>query len=176
MNLFDEIYTQYPFCRSRRITAYLCQAKNIKINIKKVDRLMSLMVLQLIYLKKNLSILNFALKKYPYLLSGMDITEINQVWIMDIIYIRLRKSKIYLYAVIDWNSNYILSWKLTNKLKSSFFLDALEESLKLGKTKIFNTDYGSQITINEFTNRLLEESIQIIIDGRRCFLDNLFVQ
>jgi putative transposase len=176
MNLIDEIYTQYPFYGRRRITAYLCKVKGMKINIKKVDRLMNLMGLQAIYPKKNLSIPNLAHKKYPYLLSGMDITEVNHVWSTDITYIRLGKSFIYLCAVIDWHSRYILSWKLSNTLDTSFCLDALEEALKHGRPKIFNTDQGSQFTSNEFTNRLLLEGIQISMDGRGRALDNIFVE
>ena len=176
MDIIDEIYTQYPFYGRRRITAYLCKVKGIKINIKKVDRLMNLMGLQAIYPKKNLSIPNLAHKKYPYLLSGMDITEVNQVWSTDITYIRLGKGFVYLCAVIDWHSRYILSWKLSNTMDTSFCLETLEEALKHGKPKIFNTDQGSQFTSTEFTNRLLSDGIQISMDGRGRALDNIFVE
>lgn len=176
MDIIDEIYTQYPFYGRRRITAHLRKIKGIQINIKKVDRLMNLMGLQAIYPKKNLSIPNLAHKKYPYLLSGMDITEVNQVWSTDITYIRLGKGFVYLCAVIDWHSRYILSWKLSNTMDTSFCLEALEEALKLGKPKIFNTDQGSQFTSNEFTSRLLLDGIQISMDGRGRALDNIFVE
>jgi putative transposase len=176
MEIIDEIYTQYPFYGRRRITAYLCKVKGIKINIKKVDRLMNLMGLQAIYPKKNLSIPNLAHKKYPYLLSGVDITEVNQVWSTDITYIRLGKGFVYLCAVIDWHSRYILSWKLSNTMDTGFCLEALEEALKHGKPKIFNTDQGSQFTSAEFTNRLLLDGIQISMDGRGRALDNIFVE
>ena len=176
MNLIDEVYTKCPFYGRRKITKYLCKVKGMQINIKKVDRLMKLMGLQAIYPKKNLSIPNLAHKKYPYLLSSMDITEVNQVWSTDITYIRLGKSFVYLCAVIDWQSRYILSWKLSNTLDTAFCLEALEEALKHGKPKIFNTDQGSQFTSNEFTNRLLLEGIQISMDGRGRALDNIFVE
>lgn len=176
MSIIDEIYTQYPFYGRRRITAYLRKVKGIHINIKKVDRLMNLMGLQAVYPKKNLSIPNVSHKKYPYLLSGMEINEVNQVWSTDITYIRLGKGFVYLCAVIDWHSRYILSWKLSNTLDTSFCLDALEEALKIGKPKIFNTDQGSQFTSNEFTNRLLLDGIQISMDGRGRALDNIFVE
>ena len=176
MDIIDEIYTQYPFYGRRRITAYLCKVKGMKINIKKVDRLMNLMGLQAVYPKKNLSIPNLAHKKYPYLLSGMNITEVNQVWSTDITYIRLGKGFVYLCAVIDWHSRYILSWKLSNTMDTGFCLEVLEEALKHGKPKIFNTDQGSQFTSTEFTNRLLLDGIQISMDGRGRALDNIFVE
>lgn len=176
MDIIDEIYTQYPFYGRRRITAYLRKVKGLQINIKKVDRLMNLMGLQAIYPKKNLSIPNLAHKKYPYLLSEMDITGANQVWSTDITYIRLGKGFVYLCAVIDWHSRYILSWKLSNTMDTSFCLDALEEALKHGKPKIFNTDQGTQFTSNEFISRLLIEDIEISMDGRGRALDNIFVE
>ena len=137
---------------------------------------MNLMGLEAIYPKKNLSMPDLAHKKYPYLLSGVEITEVNQVWSTDITYIRLGKGFVYLCAVIDWNSRYILSWKLSNTMDTSFCLEALEEALKHGKPKIFNTDQGSQFTSNEFTNRLLLEGISISMDGRGRALDNIFVE
>jgi len=158
------------------MTNHLREYHKLNINIKKVDRLMNLMGLQAIYPKKNLSIPNVAHKKYPYLLRGVDIVETDQVWSTDITYIRLGKSFVYLCAVIDWHSRYILSWKLSNTMDTSFCLEALEEALKHGKPKIFNTDQGSQFTSDDFTNRLLSEGIQISMDGRGRALDNVFVE
>lgn len=176
MRIMDEIYTQYPFYGRRRMAAHLREYHGIHINIKKIDRLMNLMGLEAVYPKKNLSIPNLVHKKYPYLLSGVEITEANQVWSTDITYIRLGKGFVYLCAVIDWHSRYILSWKLSNTLDTKFCLDALEEALKLGKPKIFNTDQGSQFTSDEFTKRLLIEDIQISMDGKGRALDNIFVE
>jgi putative transposase len=174
--LIDEIYTEYPFYGRRRMTKHIRKYHGLNINIKKVDRLMNLMGLEAIYPKKNLSMPNLLHKKYPYLLSGLEISEANQVWSTDITYIRLGKGFVYLCAVIDWHSRYILSWKLSNTLDTKFCLDALEEALQHGKPKIFNTDQGSQFTSNEFTSRLLLDGIQISMDGRGRALDNIFVE
>ncbi len=176
MNLIDEIFTKYPFYGRRKINKYLCKIEDMQISIKKVDRLIRLMELQAIYLKKNLSIRNLEHKKYPYLLSGMDISEVNQVWNTDINYIRLVKNFVYLCALIEWHSRYILSWKLSNTLDTAICLEALEEALKRGKPRIFNTDRGSQFSRNEFTNRLLIEDVEISMDGRGYALDNIFVE
>ena len=126
--------------------------------------------------KKNLSMQNSQHKKYPYLLSGVDICRVNQVWSTDITYIRLKQGFVYLCAVIDWYSRYVLSWKLSNTMETTFCLEALVDALKLGKPDIFNTDQGSQFTSHEFTNALLSNEIKISMDGKGRVFDNIFVE
>ena len=176
MNIIDEIYTESPFYGRRRITKHLNKVLAIDINVKKVRRLMKVMGIEAIYPKKNLSMQNSQHKKYPYLLSGVDICRVNQVWSTDITYIRLKQGFVYLCAVIDWYSRYVLSWKLSNTMETTFCLEALVDALKLGKPDIFNTDQGSQFTSHEFTNALLSNEIKISMDGKGCVFDNIFVE
>ena len=176
MNIIDEIYTESPFYGRRRITKHLNKVLAIDINVKKVRRLMKVMGIEAIYPKKNLSMQNSQHKKYPYLLSGVDICRVNQVWSTDITYIRLKQGFIYLCAVIDWYSRYVLSWKLSNTMETTFCLEALVDALKLGKPDIFNTDQGSQFTSHEFTNALLSNEIKISMDGKGRVFDNIFVE
>jgi putative transposase len=176
MNIIDEIYTESPFYGRRRITKHLNKVLAIDINVKKVRRLMKVMGIEAIYPKKNLSMQNSQHKKYPYLLSGVDICRVNQVWSTDITYIRLKQGFVYLCAVIDWYSRYVLSWKLSNTMETTFCLEALVDALKLGKPDIFNTDQGSQFTSHEFTNALLSNEIKISMDGKGRVFDNIFVE
>jgi len=176
MNIIDEIYTESPFYGRRRITKHLNKVLAIDINVKKVRRLMKVMGIEAIYPKKNLSMPNSQHKKYPYLLSGVDICRVNQVWSTDITYIRLKQGFVYLCAVIDWYSRYVLSWKLSNTMETTFCLEALVDALKLGKPDIFNTDQGSQFTSHEFTNALLSNEIKISMDGKGRVFDNIFVE
>jgi len=176
MNLIDEIYTKSPFYGRRKIAKHLNKVCGIQINVKKVARLMKAMGIEAIYPKKNLSIPNLKHKKYPYLLSGMDIIKPNQVWSTDITYIRLRDGFIYLCAVMDWFSRYVLSWKLSNTMETTFCLDALNDAFSFGKPEIFNTDQGAQFTSNEFTKRLLAEDVKISMDGKGRVFDNIFIE
>ena len=176
MNIIDEIYTESPFYGRRRITKHLNKVLAIDINVNKVRRLMKVMGIEAIYPKKNLSMQNSQHKKYPYLLSGVDICRVNQVWSTDITYIRLKQGFVYLCAVIDWYSRYVLSWKLSNTMETTFCLEALVDALKLGKPDIFNTDQGSQFTSHEFTNALLSNEIKISMDGKGRVFDNIFVE
>jgi len=176
MHLIDEIYTKSPFYGRRKITQYLNKVKGLHINEKRVERLMKVMEIKAIYQKKNLSIPNSSHKKYPYLLSGVNIIKVNQVWSTDITYIRLRHGFAYLCAVIDWYSRYVLSWKLSNTMETSFCVEALNDALNYGKPDIFNTDQGSQFTSHEFTNRLLLDEIKISMDGKGRAFDNIFIE
>ena len=115
-------------------------------------------------------------KVYPYLLRGLEITSVNQVWSTDITYIPLRQGYMYLAAVMDWHSRYVLSWELSNSLDSEFCVRALEVALRRGKPEIFNTDQGSQFTSDDFTSRLLDSAIRISMDGRGRALDNIFIE
>ena len=175
MNLIDEEYTKHPFYGPRRMMHYL---RNLGhwVNRKRVRRLYRLMGLEAIYPKPNLSKANIAHKKYPYLLRGIEINRCNQVWSTDITYIRLKHGFVYLIAIIDWCSRYVIDWQLSTTLESDFCVEVLKRALKTGKCEIFNTDQGSQFTCDDFTKVLLEQKIQISMDGKGRALDNIFVE
>lgn len=175
MRLIDEEFTKHPFYGVRRITAYLRNNGHL-VNRKRVSRLMKKMGLTAIYPKRNLSKNNSEYKKYPYLLRDLEIEYPDQVWSTDITYIRLSKGFVYLTAIMDWFSRYVLSWKISTTLDSVFCLEALEEALKISKPDIFNSDQGVQFTSVAFTSRLEKSGIQISMDGRGRALDNVFVE
>jgi putative transposase len=176
MKLMDEEYTRYPFKGALKMTAYLKELEH-NVNIKRVRRLLRLMGLEAIYPKKNLSKSQANHKKYPYLLNGLSITKPNQVWCTDITYIRLAQGFVYLTAIMDWYSRYVLSWRLSNSLDASFCIDALEDALMLyGFPEIFNSDQGSQYTSDGFTEILLANGIKISMDGRGRAFDNIFIE
>ena len=175
MRLIDEQYTRTPFYGTRRMTAGL-QHQGYRVNRKRVTRLMRIMGLEAIYPKPSLSRPGEAPKRYPYLLKNMIIGHPNQVWSTDITYIRLEHGFVYLVAIMDWFSRYVLSWELSNTLDSFFCIAALERALRGAKPSIFNNDQGPQFTCEDFTDRLEQESIRISWDGRgRCW-DNIFVE
>lgn len=175
MRRIDEQFTKTPFYGSRRLTAWL-KTKKYEVNRKRVRRLMSLMGLEPIYPRPRTSQGNSEHEKYPYLLEGLLIVRPNQVWSTDITYIRLRHGFVYLVAIMDWFSRYVLSWQVSNTLDSWFCLEALERALSTGKPDIFNTDQGAQFTSKDFTSRLKREKIQISMDGRGRALDHVFVE
>lgn len=175
MNLIDEIYTKWPFYGARRMSWELKRCGSF-VGRKRAGRLMSLMGLEAIFPKSNTSRPHPAHRVYPYLLRGLSITRTNQVWSTDITYIRLKRGFVYLVAVIDWKSRYVLSWKLSNTLTSDFCVEALKEALGYGMPEIFNTDQGSQFTSDEFVSVLKDRGIQISMDGRGRALDNIFVE
>lgn len=175
MNLIDELYTKHPFYGSPRIWASLRRIGH-KINIKRVKRLMNIMGISAIYPKANLSKPAAGHKIFPYLLSGVEIVRPNQVWSADITYIRMAYGFMYLVAIIDWYSRYVLAWNLSNTLDVDFCLEALREALLVGKPDIFNSDQGSQFTSDDFTGILLARQVQISMDGRGRALDNIFVE
>lgn len=176
MHLIDTIYTDHPFFGYRRITATL-RRMGVVVNGKRVINLMREMGLEAVYPKKNTSIASKNHLKYPYLLNDVEVTRPGQVWATDITYIRMRKGFLYLIAIMDWYSRYVLSWRLSNTLDVVFCIDALDEALnKYSHPEIFNSDQGCQFTSEAFTMRLLGASIQISMDGKgRCF-DNIFVE
>jgi putative transposase len=143
---------------------------------KRTGRLMRLMGLEAIFPKRNTSRPHPNHPVYPYLLRGVNIIRTNQVWSMDITYLRLKKGFVYLAVVIDWKSRYVLSWKISNTLTSDFCMEALKEALGYGTPEIFNTDHGSQFTSEEFVRVLKDSKIQISMDGRGRALDNIFVE
>lgn len=175
MHLIDEQYTKTPFYGSRKILHYLRQT-GYGVNRKRVQRLMQELGLYGICPGPNTSKRLQEHRIWPYLLTGLEIIRPNQVWSTDITYIRLRKGFLYLVAVLDWYSRYVVSWKLSNSLETSFCLEALEESLALGRPDIFNSDQGCQFTSEGFTQKLLANDIRISMDSRGRALDNIFVE
>jgi len=172
MRLSDEQYTRTPFSGSRRMSAWLERA-GYPVNRKRVQRLMGL---EAIYPKPRRSVPGAAHKVYPYLLHGLEIVRPNQVWSTDRTYVPMRQGFMYLVAVIDWYSRYVLSWELSNTLDVGFGLLALEEALALARPDIFNTDQGSQFTSRSFTGRLEAAGVSISMDGRGRVFDNIFVE
>lgn len=175
MRLLDEQYTRTPFYGVRRMTRWLHEMGHAP-DVKRVRRLLRLMGLEAIYPKPRISLPGTGHKIYPYLLRGVPIVRPDQVWSTDITYIRLAKGFVYLVAVMDWFSRYVISWSLSVTLDAAFCLDALERALARGRPEIFNSDQGAQFTAGEFTGRLEENRIQISMDGRGRFLDNIFVE
>ena len=175
MDLIDRQFTQTPFYGARRLCVALKEMGHV-VNRKKMRRLMQRMGLEAIYPKPKLSIGNKQHLKYPYLLRNILIDRPEQVWSEDITYIRLNKGFVYLTAIIDWFSRYVVSWKVSNLLDTSFCLEALEEALREGTPEIFNTDQGVQFTSKEFTEILEQKGIAISMDGKGRALDNIFVE
>lgn len=175
MRLIDEQYTKTPFYGSRRMAKELTR-KGHHVNRKRVQRLMRLMGLEAIYPRPNLSRAHPDHIIYPYLLKDVEITRPNQVWSADITYIRLKQGWLYLVAVMDWYSRYVLSWELSTSLKSDFCVKALEKALTFGKPDIFNTDQGAQFTSSDFTSTLKAQGIKISMDGRGRAIDNIFTE
>ena len=175
MNRIDSQYTRTPFYGSRKMVVYLATQKQ-HVNRKRVQRLMRLMGIQGICPGPNTSRRRMEHVVYPYLLRGLVITRPNQVWSTDITYIRLVHGFVFLVAILDWFSRYVLAWRLSNSLETTFCLEALEEALGKGSPDIFNTDQGSQFTSVDFTNRLKKEEIQISMDSRGRAFDNIFVE
>ena len=175
MARIDREYTAHPFRGSRGMTAWL-RREGAKINRKRVQRLMRLMGLEAVYPKPHLSVGGAGHKVYPYLLRHVAIERVNQVWSTDITYIPMPNGFMYLTAVIDWHSRYVLSWKLSNTLDVAFCLEALEEALSQGSPEVFNTDQGVQFTSASFTGRLESAGAKVSMDGRGRCLDNVFVE
>jgi putative transposase len=175
MRRMDEHYTKYPFYGSRRMTAWLVQ-EGEDVNRKRVQRLMRVMGLEAIYPKPKLSVAGRGHRIYPYLLRNVRIERVGQVWSTDITYIPMRAGFMYLAAVIDWYSRYVIAWRLSNTLDGSFCLDMLEEALGKGRPEVFNTDQGVQFTAEAWTSRVEAAGAQVSMDGRGRCLDNVFVE
>jgi putative transposase len=174
MRLIDQQYTAQPVYGSRKMTAWL-QAQGHPVNRKRVQRLMRLMGLEAVYPKPKLSAAGLGHKVFPYLLRGVAIEQVDQVWSTDITYVPLAKGFLYLAAVIDWFSRYVLAWRLSNTLDGSFCLELLDEALGRGRPEVFNTDRGVQFTAEAFTGRLLAAGVAVSMDGKGRCLDNVFV-
>ena len=175
MALIDQQYLKTPFYGSRRMTAWL-RNHGHQVNRKRVRRLMQLIGLEAIYRRPNTSKPNPGHKVYPYLLRGLEINRVNQVWATDITYIPMARGFLYLVAIMDWHSRYVLAWRLSNTLEVDFCVEALEEALSKGRPQIFNTDQGSQFTSEAFTSMLLAQGVQVSMDGRGPCMDNVFVE
>ena len=175
MRLIDAQYMQTPFFGYPRMTQML-QRLGYAVNRKRVARLMRVMGIQAIFPQPRTTIVAKAHKIYPYLLRNVPITHNNHVWSTDITYIPMAMGFMYLVAVIDWYSRYVLSWQLSNTLETQFCLDALELALVQGQPEIFNSDQGSQFTSEAFTAPLVERKIRISMDGRGRALDNIFIE
>jgi putative transposase len=175
MRLLDEQYTRTPFFGVPKMTRAL-RERGYFVNPKRVRRLLRQMGLEAIYPKPRLSEPATGHRIYPYRLRHVAITRPNQVWSSDITYIRLRTGFIYLVAVMDWFSRYVLSWEISTSLDAGFCCSALDWALRQGRPEIFNTDQGSQFTSEAFTSRLETKNILISMDGRGRALDNVFVE
>ena len=166
----DELYLEIPFYGSRKMAVVL------EVNRKRIQRLMRLLGLQAIYPKPNLSRPAPGHQIYPYLLRGVDIVRPNQVWSTDITYLPMRGGFLYLVAVMDWFSRFVLSWELSNTMETGFCLAALEAAFRFGQPEIWNSDQGSQFTSADFLAPLQKRSISISMDGRGRALDNVFIE
>jgi putative transposase len=175
MRLIDRQFLETPFFGSRKMAEQLNRSGEA-VNRKRVQRLMTLMGLEAVHPKPRTSVAAPGAKAYPYLLRDRKLTRIDEVWSSDITYIPMRHGFMYLTAVIDWFSRYVLSWRLSNTLDGGFCLEALDEALARGKPEIFNTDRGSQFTSQEYTGRLEEAGIAVSQDGRGRALDNIFIE
>jgi putative transposase len=176
MRKLDELHLRYPFYGSRKLTQALKQ-EGLDINRKCIQRLMRLMEISAIAPKPSTSKPSPEHPVYPYLLRGLEITRPNQVWAADITYIPMERGFVYLVAIIDWHSRFVLSWQLSTSLETEFCVRALHDAFsKFGCPEIFNTDQGSQFTDATFTGELLKRKIKISMDGRGRFIDNIFVE
>ena len=175
MRLLDEQYTRTPCYGVLRMTAYL-RSLGHEANPKRVRRLLRTMGLEAVYQRPDTSQPNPEHKTYPYLLRGLPIDRCDQVWSTDISYVRLASGFVYLMAVIDWYSRYVLGWALSTTLDADFCIEAVGKILESGRCEIFNTDQGAQFTTPRFTQPLLERGIKVSMDGRGRALDNIFVE
>jgi len=175
MKMIDRQYLATPFYGARRLAAWLKKQGWI-VNRKRVRRLMQVMGLKAIYRRPRTSTPAPGHRTYPYLLGGIEITRPDQVWAADITYIPMARGFLYLVAIMDWCSRYVLSWRLSNTLDSDFCVEALEEALRKGRPDVLNTDQGAQFTAEAFTGKLERHGVRISQDGKGRYSDNLFVE
>jgi putative transposase len=176
MALIDRQYLARPYYGSRRMVAWLATQGHL-VNRKRVQRLMRVMGLVAVYQRPNTSKSATAHKVYPYLLGGLSIERVNQVWCSDITYIPMAKGFLYLVVIMDWHSRAVLAWRLSNTLGADFCVEALEEALaRFGRPEIFNTDQGSQFTSDDFTGVLRRHEVTISMDGKGRCMDNVFIE
>ena len=175
MRLIDQEYTAHPFFGSRKVVQWLI-GQGHEVNRKRVQRRMRVMGLEAIYPKPKLSPAGRGHKVYPYLLRGVAVERVNQVWSADITYVPLPGGFMYLAATIDWFSRYVVAWRLSNTLDGAFCQDMLEEALGRGTPEVFNTDQGVQFTAGAWTGRLESAGVAVSMDGKGRCLDNVFVE
>jgi putative transposase len=176
MQLIDQEYTRAPFYGYRKMTARLNKQHGFTVNHKRIARLMGKMGLQAIYPCPRTSVPDRQHKKYPYLLRGLDIKRPYQVWAADITYVPMPHGFMYLVAILDWFSRFVVAWQLSNTLDGAFCVEALRQALQHGQPEIFNTDQGVQFTAQAFTQELEAADICISMDGRGRVFDNIFVE
>jgi putative transposase len=175
MRRIDEQYLRTPFFGSRRMAAWL-RRQGETVNRKRVQRLMRLMGLEVVYPRPRTTVPGKGHRVYPYLLRDVEVSRVDQVWSTDITYVPLAHGFLYLTAVLDWYSRLVLAWRLSNSLEARFCVEAVQEALTFGVPEIFNTDQGVQFTSGEFTACLEEAGAAISMDGRGRALDNVFVE
>jgi putative transposase len=176
MRQIDELHLNYPFAGSRMLRDMLSQ-QGLEVGRRHVRTLMRRMSIEAIYRRPNTSKPAPGHRIYPYLLRGLAVTRPNQVWAMDITYIPMARGFVYLAAVVDWFSRRVLAWKLSITMETAFCIEALDEALSRSeKPELFNTDQGSQFTSEAFTRRLKENGINISMDGKGRWRDNVFIE
>ena len=173
MRLMNEQYTQAPFYGSRRMTAWLA-TRGFEVNRKRISRLMELMGIEAVYPRPQLSQPGEGHRIYPYLPRGVRVERVNQVWSTDITYIRMAHGFVYVVAVMDWFSRFVLSWSLSSTMEIDFCIAALKSALRRGRPEIFNSDQGSQFTSERFTAELEAKEIAISMDGRGRCMDKAY--
>ena len=175
MGLVDKQYLLTPFYGSRKMAVWL-RGQGHQVNRKRVQRLMRRMGIEAIYRRPRTTMPDSGHKVYPYLLRGLEIDRVNQVWAADITYIPMVHGFMYLVCVMDWHSRYVLSWRLSNTLEADSCVDALEEALSRDLPGVFNTDQGSQFTSETFTSVLVAHGVRISMDSVGSYMDNVFVE
>jgi|SRR5690242_1471506 len=176
MRRIDELHLEHPFAGARMLSRML-KREDQPVGRRRVSTLMKRMEINALYRKPSNSKRHPAHKVYPYLLRNLTITRSNQVWSADITFIPMKRGFVYLFAVLDWSSRRVLSWRVSNTLTTDFCMEAVQEAInRYGKPDIFNTDQGCQFTSLEFTGLLKDNSIQISMDGKGCWRDNVFVE
>ena len=177
MKEIDKVYTEFPYYGSRKITRQLFEDLGKKVNRKRVRRLMAIMGIEAVYPKPNFSKPEPGHTIYPYLLKGVSVRFPNHVWGTDITYVPLAKGWLYLVAILDWYSRYVISWELSDTLTVGFCVEALKKALNVAIPGIHNSDRGSQFTADDYLTLLKEKpEIRISMDGRGRFFDNIFTE
>ncbi len=177
MRKIDTLHLRHPFKGSRRLRDDLWDDYGLQINRKRVQRLMRIMGIRALYPGVKTTRPNPQHKVYPYLLRDLEVKQVNQVWCTDITYIPMRKGFLYLVAIMDWHSRKVLSWRMSNSLDTAPCIEALEEALaQHGTPDIFNSDQGCQFTSADFTGVLKDNGIQISMDGKGRWIDNVFIE
>lgn len=175
MAAIDEIYLEFPFYGSRKILLDV-RKRGLHVNHKRVERLMHMMGIEAIYQKPRTSAAHPGHRIYPYLLRGLPIVGPDQVWATDLTFVRMRGCWMYLMAVIDWYSRYVIAWDLSNTADADFCCSVLKRALATGTPEIFNTDQGATFTSDAFTGILEDHHVRISMDGKGRALDNVFIE